>query len=77
MHVNRTPTGPCIRDMAALVARLTPMAEVLKAVPMKHFRRRLNEIVVEEPRFAEEAPLVLASEKARRARYTHPLHLAR
>ena len=75
MYVNRTPAQPCIRDMAALVARLQPVAEILTAVPMKHVRRRLKEIVAEEPRFAEEAPLVVAAEVKRRRYLATPLRL--
>ena len=77
MHVNRTPARPCIRDTAALVARLAPHAEVYKAIPIKHFARRLRELATEEPRFAEEWPVVLESEKKRRQRIAQPLTLTR
>ncbi|MBO2009206.1 hypothetical protein [Hymenobacter negativus] len=77
MYINRTPARPCMRDMADLTARLRPVAEILKAVPMKQVRRRLREIVTEEPRFAEEAPLVIAHEENRRRRLANPLYINR
>lgn len=66
-----------MRDMADLLNHLAPVAEVLKAVPMKHVRRRLREIVAEQPRFAEEAPLVVASEEKRRKYLATSMRIAR
>lgn len=69
------PSKPCMRDTADLVARLAPVAEVIKAIPLKHVRRRLQEIAAEEPRFTEEWPLVLDYERRRRRRVAQPLYL--
>lgn len=66
-----------MRDMADLLNHLAPVAEVLKAVPMKHVRRRLREIVAEQPRFAEEAPLVVAGEEKRRKYLATSMRIAR
>ena len=74
MHLNtdspaeETPRNPCIRDFADLVTHHLPCA-VVKLVPLDELARRAAEIVAEQPRFKEEAPLVVALEQYRRARY--------
>lgn len=80
MYLNTTPTAPkapCLRDYAELMKLLKPAAEILKAVPMKHVRRYLSEIVAEKPHLTEEAPIVVEAERKRRLRYSRPLRIAR
>jgi hypothetical protein len=43
--------------------------QLIKLVPIEELERRGTELVAEQPRFAEEVPLVLAGEKYRRARH--------
>lgn len=72
MHLNVTPdpppAKPCMRDMHELVhVVLTP--QLLMLSPLEELARRLHEVVAQQPRFREEAPLVLAGEERRRHRY--------
>lgn len=75
MHLNidpltpaLAPKKPCIRDMAALVKEHLP-CNVVKLTPLEELERRCAEIAAEQPRFKEEAPIVLANERHRRARH--------
>ncbi|WP_210516444.1 hypothetical protein [Hymenobacter terricola] len=75
MHVNTDPPTPtpapkkaCIRDMADLVKNHLPCA-VVKLTSLDELERRCTEIAAELPRFKEEAPIVLAVERHRRARH--------
>lgn len=74
MHLNTDPPGaetpqkPCLRDFAELVNTHLPCA-VVRLVPLDELERRTAEIAAEKPRFKEEAPLVLAMERRRRARH--------
>ena len=79
MKVNLTPdpppAKPCIRDMHELVhVVLTP--QLLMLSPLPELARRLHEVVAQQPRFREEAPLVLAGEEHRRRRYSGTLTVA-
>jgi hypothetical protein len=72
MHLNTTPdpppAKPCIRDMHELV-HVVLTEPLLMLAPLPELARRLHEVVAEQPRFREEAPLVLAGEVRRRRRY--------
>ena len=73
---NPPPAKPCIRDMHELVhVVLTEPLLMLASLP--ELARRLHEVVAEQPRFREEAPLVLAGETYRRRRYSGALSVAR
>lgn len=80
MHLNTTPNDPprlpCIRDMHELVhVVLTPQLVML--APLEELARRLHEVAAQQPRFREEAPLVLMGEERRRQRYSGALSLVR
>lgn len=76
MKVNLTPdpppAKPCIRDMHELV-HVVLTEPVLMLAPLPELARRLHEVTAQQPRFREEAPLVLAGETARRQRYSGAL----
>ena len=79
MRLNTTPdpppAKPCMRDMHELVhVVLTP--QLLMLSPLEELARRLHEVVAQQPRFREEAPLVLAGEEHRRRRYSGALTVA-
>lgn len=79
MRLNITPdpppAKPCMRDMHELVhVVLTP--QLLMLSPLEELARRLHEVVAQQPRFREEAPLVLAGEAHRRRRFSGALTLA-
>ncbi len=72
---NPPPAKPCIRDMHELIhVVLTP--QLLMLAPLQELTRRLHEVVAQQPRFREEAPLVLAGEQRRRAQYSGGLRVA-
>ena len=74
MHLNTAPAEPtptkkpCIRDMHELVTKHLP-EQLVKLVPLDELARRGTELIAEQPRFAEEVPLVIAGETRRRARH--------
>jgi hypothetical protein len=75
MHLNTDPPipaapakKPCARDMNELLTRHLP-EQLIKLIPLDELERRGTELVAEQPRFAEEVPLVLAGEARRRARH--------
>jgi|GEM_PF-2271722 len=80
MHRNTTPNPPpakpCIRDMHELV-HVVLTEPLLMLSPLEELARRLHEIVAQQPRFQEEAPLVLAGEQHRRHRYSGTLAVRR
>jgi len=73
MHLNTTPPEPprlpCLRDLHELLRDHLPPAVVIKALPLEELARRCQEAAAEHHRFREEAPLVLATEAARRKRF--------
>ena len=75
MHLNTDPPAPaapskkpCARDMNELLTKHLP-EQLIKLVSLEELERRGTELVAEQPRFAEEVPLVLAGEQYRRARH--------
>jgi hypothetical protein len=80
MHLNTTPdpppAKPCMRDMHELVHKVLT-EPLLMLSPLEELARRLHEVVAQQPRFREEAPLVLAGEEYRRRRYSGALTVAR
>ena len=79
MHLNLTPdpppAKPCMRDMHELVHKVLT-EPLLMLAPLPELARRLHEVVAQQPRFREEAPLVLAGEEYRRRHYSGALNLA-
>ena len=75
MRLNTDPPAPpppaklpCIRDYHELMHQHMP-DQLIKLVPLEELERFGNELVAEQPRFAEEVPLRLAGEARRRARH--------
>ena len=79
MRLNLTPdpppAKPCWRDMHELV-HVVLTEPLLMLAPLPELARRLREVVAQQPRFREEAPLVLAGEEHRRRRYSGALTVA-
>ena len=75
MHLNTEPPAaagkPSIRDYADLVKDYMP-DQLVKLVPLEELERFGQELVADQPRFAEEVPVRLAGEARRRARYKGP-----
>jgi hypothetical protein len=71
MHLNKAPQEaprkPCIRDLHQLTTTLLP-ADLVKLIPLKQLKRRVQEINATHPHFQEETPLVLTWETQRRKR---------
>ena len=78
MHLNLTPdpppAKPNIYEMHELV-HVVLTEPLLMLAPLEELARRLHEVVAQQPRFREEAPLVLAGEEHRRRRYSGALTL--
>ena len=75
MHINTDAVAPaapaklpCMRDMHELVHQHMP-DQLIKLVPLEELERFGDELVAEQPRFAEEVPLRIAGEAHRRARH--------
>jgi hypothetical protein len=69
------PRKPCIRDYAELKATLLPDSLVM-LVPIDELERRANEINATQPRFREETPIVVATERKRRSLLSGLLQLS-
>ena len=61
LNITSAPAKPCMRDLVHVV-----LAPQLLLSPLEKLAYRLLEVVAQQPRFREKAPLVLAGQEHRR-----------
>lgn len=67
------PAKPNILDYSELITKYLPES-LVRLADMKQLERRCEEINITMPRFKEETPIVLKTERARRAAFQMQAH---
>ncbi|HEX8428472.1 hypothetical protein [Hymenobacter sp.] len=73
LTTDQRPALPSIIDYAELIAKHLP-EPLVRLADMEQLERRCEEINLSMPRFKEETPLVLKTERARRAAFQMQAH---